>query len=142
MGRPGTATEKGIDMKDLTPAHMRCGPRNCPSVRRLEDGQLLIVGKTAWKILPPQQMTDLGCAEDEEAVIISPDLLSDYVAGEVAALKAENARLANALENLLTRHCELVESGDCGFWDVEQESEVVEARKVLDANSPAKSQGK
>lgn len=78
----------------------------------------------------------VSVGEDEQAIIISPDLLSDYVAGEVAVLKAENERLANALENLLTRHCELVESGDCGFWDVEQEPEVVEARAALDASAP------
>lgn len=121
-------------MKDLTPKAMRCGPFNCPSIGRLDGGSLLIVGKRASMAAAIERVS---VGEDEHAVIISPDLLSDYVAGEVAVLKAENERLANALENLLTRHCELVESGDCGFWDVEQEPEVVEARAALDASAPA-----
>ena len=95
MGRPGTATEKGIDMKDLTPAHMRGGPRNCPSIHELDDGSLLIVGKRG-----AQQAYDgnVGMALDEEAVIISPDLLSDYVAGEVAALKAALAEAREVID--------------------------------------------
>lgn len=134
MGRSGTAGKRDFDMKDLTPKAMRCGPFNCPSIGRLDGGSLLIVGKRASMAAAIERVS---VGEDEHAVIISPDLLSDYVAGEVAVLKAENERLANALENLLTRHCELVESGDCGFWDVEQEPEVVEARAALDASAPA-----
>jgi len=133
MGRPGTAGKRDFDMENLTPKHMRCAPLHCPSVGRIDDGSLLIVGKRASMAAAIERVS---VGEDEHAVIISPDLLSDYVAGEVAALKAENERLANALENLLARHCELVESGDCGFWDVEQEPEVVEARAALDASAP------
>lgn len=56
---------------------------------------------------------------------------------KLAKVSQERDRLANALENLLTRHCRLVESGDCGFWDVEQEPEVIEARAALDGGAPA-----
>lgn len=40
----------------------------------------------------------------------------------------ENER---ALEKLLNRYVELVNSGDCGFWNPEAEPEVIEARRVL-----------
>jgi hypothetical protein len=39
--------------------------------------------------------------------------------------------LVDALEKLLARYTELVNCGDCGFWDPEQEDEVIEARKAL-----------
>lgn len=55
------------------------------------------------------------------------------IAERIASLKTQNDRLATALEGLLTRHARLVESGDCGFWDVDQEPEVIEARAALDA---------
>lgn len=82
-------------MKDLTPKAMRCGPFNCPSIGRLDGGSLLIVGKRASMAAAIERVS---VGEDEHAVIISPDLLSDYVAGEVAALKAENERLREALK--------------------------------------------
>ena len=39
--------------------------------------------------------------------------------------------LRAALQNLLDHYVELVESGDAGFWDVEKEQVVIDARDVL-----------
>ncbi len=58
-------------MKDMTPERLRCGPRNCPCVHELADGRLLIVGKSALGKEP------VTVADDEEAVIVSRDLLED-----------------------------------------------------------------
>jgi hypothetical protein len=44
---------------------------------------------------------------------------------------AETASMRAALTSLLRRHCRLVESGDCGFWNVEEEEEVIAARRAL-----------
>lgn len=43
----------------------------------------------------------------------------------------ENERLKEALEGLLKHYVDLVESGDAGFWDPEQEEPVKVARQVL-----------
>lgn len=51
----------------------------------------------------------------------------------IASLQGEVGKLADAMENLLTNHCRLVESGDCGNWDVDAEPEVAAARALLDA---------
>ena len=48
-----------------------------------------------------------------------------------AALTARVKELEEALGNLLKNHVRLVESGDCGSWDVETEKEVIEARAAL-----------
>lgn len=40
-------------------------------------------------------------------------------------------RLLKALIVLLKRHRQVVNSGDCGAWAVEDEEEVVEARKAI-----------
>ena len=50
---------------------------------------------------------------------------------ENAALTARVKELEEALGNLLKSHVRLVESGDGGFWDVETETEVIEARAAL-----------
>ena len=43
-----------------------------------------------------------------------------------------NRELVEALEGLLKDHCDLVNSGDSGFWEVEEEEEVIAARAVLE----------
>ena len=40
-------------------------------------------------------------------------------------------RLRKALEHMLARYIELVDSGDCGFWDHEKESQVIAASAAL-----------
>ena len=39
--------------------------------------------------------------------------------------------MQRALRRIVYRHAELVSSGDCGFWDVEEEPQVKEARALL-----------
>lgn len=41
------------------------------------------------------------------------------------------ADLAGALEAITDRYVALVSSGDCGFWDAEEEAAVKESRSVL-----------
>lgn len=45
-------------MRNLTPAHLRCGPLNCPSVHELEDGRLLIVGECADELAATTKISD------------------------------------------------------------------------------------
>jgi hypothetical protein len=94
--------------KNLTPEHLRCIAGTCPSIHQMEDGRLLIVGERASTYLFGSVDGELrhtidgdkAVNDDEEAIIISPDLLSDYVAQAstvatkmVGSLLAENARL-------------------------------------------------
>lgn len=46
---------------------------------------------------------------------------------------AERDGLVKALDALLFRYVQLVECGDCGFWDQEKEPEVINARAALSA---------
>ncbi|KKN61952.1 hypothetical protein LCGC14_0517210 [marine sediment metagenome] len=46
-------------------------------------------------------------------------------------LTKERKQLRLALFNLLHRYIGLVESGDCGHWDVHAEPEVIEAKAAL-----------
>ena len=64
----------------------------------------------------PAVATDDGC------------WVADYA---VTELEATNAELVKALEDLLDNHCQLVNCGDCGNWDPEEEDEVIAARKAL-----------
>lgn len=52
----------------------------------------------------------------------------------IPELEAQIASLRAALNGLLDKHCELVNSGDCGFWDVEGEGAVIAARRALEFN--------
>jgi hypothetical protein len=70
--------------EDLTPHHLRCGFGSCPSVHRLEDGRLMIVGQEAETRaveLPSGHFQDqavigdVSISDAEEAVII--DAMSD-----------------------------------------------------------------
>jgi hypothetical protein len=66
-----TAGECLCFMEDLTPDHLRCSFGGCPGVYRLNDGDLLIIGK----VLPPELMSEMEgrVGPDEFAVKISPD---------------------------------------------------------------------
>ena len=56
---------------------------------------------------------------------------------EQRATRAEAALAVaqEALRGVLHRHVRLVESGDCGFWDVEKEPEVIAARAAAGGTS-------
>lgn len=49
----------------------------------------------------------------------------------VARLEAERDRLREALTSMLNHYVRLAGSGDCGFWDPEEEAEVIAARAAL-----------
>ena len=49
----------------------------------------------------------------------------------LAQLRSLNNELVEVLKALLEDHVRLVNSGDCGFWDVELEPEVIAARAVI-----------
>lgn len=52
-----------------------------------------------------------------------------------ASQAAEIARLRKALENSLRVYVQLAESGDCGFWNPEEEAHVKQARAALEPRS-------
>lgn len=74
--------------ENLTPERYRCPFADCPSVHRLDDGRLLIVGEgelPAW-----QACNDLKIrlGETERAIVIDPGLLEEFLrcqAGDTAA---------------------------------------------------------
>ena len=39
--------------------------------------------------------------------------------------------MRTALDNLLKRYVSLANSGDCGFWEAEEEDQVKQARKAM-----------
>ena len=39
--------------------------------------------------------------------------------------------MRTALANLVKRHVSLANSGDCGFWEAEEEDEIKQARKAM-----------
>lgn len=43
----------------------------------------------------------------------------------------KNKEIRQALEDLLERYLRLVNSGDAGFWNPEEERQVINARKAL-----------
>ena len=50
----------------------------------------------------------------------------------IMAAKAEaNRDLVDALSDMTEHYVSLAGCGDCGFWDPEQESEVIAARKMI-----------
>jgi len=50
----------------------------------------------------------------------------------LTASTAREAALVEALQGLLHDYKQLVDSGDCGFWDSEKVPSVIAARAVLD----------
>lgn len=82
-------------------------------------------GDTEW-------WTDYLLAEVERANDFHADI-HEQTAARIAALSAENERLRKALENMLKRYVDLAGSGDCGFWDPEDEDEVIASRAALEA---------
>jgi hypothetical protein len=48
-----------------------------------------------------------------------------------AILLASAPVLRNALQRMVDRYVSLVNSGDCGFWNPEDESDVIAARNAL-----------
>jgi hypothetical protein len=61
--------------KEITPAHLRCMPANCPAVFTLSDGNLLIIGKK----LPEDiyKKVEGQISDDEFAVMLSPEFFQN-----------------------------------------------------------------
>jgi hypothetical protein len=57
---------------------------------------------------------------------------------EIERLQEQIQVLREALNAFLDRHIALVNSGDCGCWNPEDDSEVQQARKALAATEPSK----
>jgi hypothetical protein len=64
--------------EEKTPKHLRCPWGQCVSVYRLEDGNLLIIGKDP----SPQVAEKISgkVAPDEKAIVISPEYFSELFA--------------------------------------------------------------
>jgi hypothetical protein len=60
-----------------------------------------------------------------------------FRAGE-STLRAENEALREALSAMTEKYCQLAGSGDAGFWNPEEEPEVIQARAALKAHEGRK----
>jgi hypothetical protein len=90
--------------KNLTPSNLRCGVMSsCPSINQLEDGRLLIVGTYS----PARaRLNNVPMGEDETAIVISPEYLSDYISQHVdAAVRAERREIMSRLGYHETGEC-------------------------------------
>lgn len=64
--------------RNLTPAHLRCRPVNCPAVHELEDGRILIIGKKpSLQELAEFAANGIGWDEGEEPVLIGREYLCE-----------------------------------------------------------------
>ncbi len=90
-------------------------------------------GHNSVRICQPDHSTERGCLPVAEAEILGRDR-EEAEANAAFIVRAVNnhAKLLKALEALLKNHCGLVDSGDCGFWNVEEEAEVILARAVIE----------
>lgn len=79
LARASAALQKEPPMpRNLTPLHLRCHPSHCPSIHELDDGSLLIVGKSATMAAACEH---IPVGEGEHAVIVSGELLGNVVPG-------------------------------------------------------------
>lgn len=67
----------------------------------------------------------------DNAAKIEEECGTKYAAMYMQEAIGEIYSLHSALTDILSKYTALANSGDCGFWDPEQEPEVIKARKVL-----------
>ena len=70
--------KKTVIHEEITPAHLRCVPANCPAVFMLSDGNLLIIGKKLSKDIYTQ--VEGKISDDELAITLSPEFFRDLPA--------------------------------------------------------------
>lgn len=68
------------------------------------------------------------CQLEEGEVISASDPGDEDDIGHLIAAAPD---LLTALQAMTDRYCELVDSGDCGFWNSSEDEEVIAARAAL-----------
>lgn len=63
--------------EDITPLHLRCGSGGCPSVLKLQNGDLIIIGKKVDAALNAE--ISHRVADDEYAVVIGASYFANLV---------------------------------------------------------------
>jgi len=76
-------------MRNLTPLHLRCHPSHCPSIRQMDGGEYLIVGRSATMAAACE---DIPVGEGEHPVIISGELLGNVVPAWMPIAEADKGR--------------------------------------------------
>ncbi len=90
-----------MTITDLTPKHLKCSATmSCPSIHRLEDGRIMIVGDDG---VPEAFARDIPVGAAESAVTITEDLLSLYVSEKTDKLQAQVDACYNAIAGALLR---------------------------------------
>ncbi len=69
--------------------------------------------------------------ETHAAIDLAVEGERDVIVVELAKDVELMREALEALEALLKDHCGLVDSGDCGNWNVEKEEEVIQARAAV-----------
>ena len=86
---------------------------------------------TPWRVSPNSNSNLLGA---DNTFIAKLDFKMSYDEANAALIvRAVNSfeAMKEALENLTKRYCDLVNCGDCGFWEPEDEKEIIASRAAL-----------
>lgn len=77
------------------------------------------------------RLLDAEGAIQTEARVPDLDGLLREAASEIETLAAVNAELLEALEAFVAKYVQIADSGDCGFWNPEEEDFVIAARAAI-----------
>jgi hypothetical protein len=75
----GEKREGAMLLEEITPSHLRCGIGSCPGVYKLDNGNLLIVGKRLSDGLSAQIGHRVG--DDEHAIELNPEFFQNLKIG-------------------------------------------------------------
>lgn len=92
------------------------------STKREEDGMSRI---DAINEMKNASISTIGKVEKEASAIIQEAIAI------VKRVKAENVELVEALRAMTDHYAELINSGDAGFWNPEDEQPVIKARALI-----------